>query len=118
MLGKLIGLIISVAILVAGGFLLYRKTKHSKTVQGLVSQTDCGKALFFCEATVAYTVDTVPHTTNVETTTNSVKSSPQVVNVHYDPKNPRDIILDNYDNKIIGGLIAAGVVIFLLVTIV
>ena len=108
-----------------GSFLLVRKPKHSETVEGTVTQSECtalpgkdGKVIYACEIEYEYTVDDKKYTKNTTIQKYKRYMDGDKVKIFYDPSNPDDNKLDGLDQKIAGfSLIGVGFLVVLIATV-
>lgn len=108
-----------------GSFLLVKKPKHSETVEGTVTKSECtalppkdDKIIYVCEIEYEYTVDDKKYTK--KTTMEKYKKylDGDKVKIFYDPSNPDSTEVDGLDKKMAGfGLIGVGFLVVLIATV-
>ena len=108
-----------------GSFLLVRKPKHSETVEGIVTQSECtslpgkdGKVIYACEIEYEYTVGDKKYIKKMNIQKYKKYMDGDKVKIFYDPLNPDDNELDGINLKMTGfGLIGVGFLIVLIATV-
>ena len=108
-----------------GSFLLVRKPKHSETVEGIVTQSECtplpgkdGKVIYACEIEYEYMVGDKKYTKNTNMEKYKKYMDGDKVKIFYDPSNPDSNEVDGLNHKMAGfGLIGVGFLIVLIATV-
>ncbi len=108
-----------------GSFLLVRKPKHSETVEGIVTQSECtplpgkdGKVIYACEIEYEYMVGDKKYTKNTNMEKYKKYMDGDKVKIFYDPSNPDSNEVDGINHKMAGfGVIGVGALIVVIATV-